>query len=170
MLTRPTVNEYPPFYKRYIDLVPEQDLFSFLEQQSKEVDERLRDLPEDKWGYRYAPNKWRLKEVVGHIIDTELIMHFRLFHISRGDHAPLSGFDQEDYIQASPYGAYDPNSLLDYHKNVRQTTLSTLKGLTDDDWLKQGCIDDQPISTRSLAFIIAGHTLHHLNMIKEKYL
>ncbi|WP_141434423.1 DinB family protein [Bacillus sp. 03113] len=170
MPVKPLNNEYPSMYHPYITLVPEGNLISLLTKQSEQLSEMLLDVPEEKWTYRYAADKWSLKEVIGHILDNEIIMNYRLFRISRGDTTSLPGYEQDDYIKASNYHTYKPSELIDDYKTIRCSTLATIRGVNEDAWIKQGYIDNNVISARALGYIIAGHELHHVKVIKEKYL
>ncbi|WP_186580460.1 DinB family protein [Aquibacillus kalidii] len=171
MLSKPTPNEYPKFYHTYIKLLEDENLEILLHQQAKELTTLLSSISEEQWNFRYEPGKWSVKELVGHLIDNEIIMHYRLIHISRGDEKPISGYNQEKYIAASNYHTYSPDQLINYYKNVRQTTLFTMKGITDEQWLRTGKINEgYQISARAIAYIIVGHELHHLKVLKEKYI
>lgn len=170
MLKTPLTNEYPAPYQPYIALVPEGDLIPHLIQQAKQLPKWLSGVAEEKWVYRYAPGKWSLKEVLGHMLDNEIVMNYRLLRISRGDKTSLPGYDQEKFILASSYQDYEPAELIEYYKTIRSATLAAMRGVTDEAWLRQGFIGANAISARALAYIIAGHELHHVNVIKEKYL
>lgn len=169
MLTIPSVNEYSTVYQYYINLVTE-DVIGTLSSNSEKLAALLLKLPKEKWNYRYASDKWNLKEVVGHIIDNEIIMIYRLIRISRGDITPLLGYDQDEFIKASSYNHYAPLDLIQYYKIVRQMTIATLQGIQSENWSKQGYIGNNKVSARTLAYVIAGHEIHHFNIINEKYL
>ncbi|UOQ50159.1 DinB family protein [Gracilibacillus caseinilyticus] len=170
MLVRPEKNEYPAPYKMYIRLVPEGDLIDILEKQMKQTLELLRNTTNKTWQFHYAPSKWCLKEVIGHIIDNEIMMHYRILRISRGDHTPLFGYDQTKFVSAANFEHVDPKELINYYKNIRQLTISTYKTIMDEAWLYQGTMENMTFSARSFAYISAGHECHHLHIIKEKYL
>lgn len=168
MLTVPTVQEYASHFKPYIDLVA-GDLIDTLCSNADRIVELLLELPEEKWDYRYAADKWTIKEAIGHLIDNEIIMVYRLIRISRGDTTVLPGYDQEVLMVESPYPHFSPSNLIQYYKIVRQMTLTTLLGIPSEGWLRQGSISGNIVSARALAYIIAGHEIHHLNVLQDKY-
>jgi hypothetical protein len=169
MLTTPKVKECPSAYWSYIELVQE-DVIDTLIFQSEKLVALLLSLREEQWEHRYDLNKWSVREVIGHLIDNEIIMLYRLIRISRGDTTPLSGYAQDAYINTSPYKDYTSSDMIQYYKSIRQLTLATLRGIPAESWLKKGFIGDNEISARSLAYVIAGHEIHHIKIIHDKYL
>lgn len=169
MLTVPSVQEYANPFKHYIDLVAD-DLISALSLNAKKAVELMLRLPEEKWDYRYAAGKWSVKEVIGHLIDNEIIMVYRLLRISRGDATILPGYNQDRFIAESPYPNFSSSSLMDYYKIVRKMTIATLQGVESESWLRQGTIGSSIVSARALAYVIAGHEIHHLNILRDNYL
>ncbi|MCT2535826.1 DinB family protein [Aquibacillus koreensis] len=170
MLAKPGKNEYPAFYHTYMKQLPNEDLLTLLQSQSSILTNLLEKATEYQWQTPYEPGKWNLKQLVGHLIDNEIIMHYRLVHITRGDQIPITGYDQDDYIQSSAYDTYSSQQLIAYYRNVRQTTIFTVQGIPNEHWQRVGIIDGNEISARAKAYIIAGHERHHLHVIKEKYL
>lgn len=170
MIQHPEANEYNPYCEKYISLVPNKDILGFLKEQHEELQTLLRDLSNEQSLFRYAPGKWSLKEVIGHMTDTERIMSYRLLAISRGETCPLPSFDQDLYVKGANFDQITISDLLADFALVRQCTCSLLSRLTDDALAKSGTVSDYPTTARAIAYIIAGHELHHLSIIKERYL
>lgn len=170
MPTRPLEGEYADHFKPYIQLVPEGDVLAYLEKQVDEVIALLGAITEEQGAYRYAEGKWSLKEVLGHVSDTERIMSYRLLRIARGDKTPLPGFDENDFISVANFDQYTVNELLQDFAAVRIATLSLVRKLDEEAWARVGTFSGNPGSARALAYIVAGHATHHLNIIKERYL
>lgn len=132
MEKRPEIDEYSAYYERYITLVPDGDLVRILKDQQTKTTELLERVSEEEGGYRYAPKKWSLKEVIGHITDTERIMSYRLLRIARGDSTPLVSFDQDLYVASANFDNLIINHHLAEFQAVRQSTLTLLAGLSDE--------------------------------------
>lgn len=168
--SRPTPTEYAPYYGKYIDLVPEGDIVTILGQQIDDTLALLKGLSEAQAESRYAPGKWSVKEVVGHLIDAERVFGYRALRFARNDQTPLSGFEQDDYVTN---GSFDEQSLSDLaseYEHVRRASIYLLRGLSGDAWGRRGMASDNEVSVRALAYIIAGHELHHMEVIRTKYL
>jgi hypothetical protein len=171
MMPKPQSNgEYPAYYQTYIDLVPEGDVKDVLARQLEDNLSLLSGVSETEANYRYAQGKWTLKEVIGHITDVERIMSYRLLRISRGDQTPLAGYDDEQYVKEALFHTRTLSSLLEDYKAVRNSTISLLNGLPHGAEVRKGFANNGEITVRALAYIIAGHELHHVKIIKEKYL
>lgn len=170
MLTRPQAGEYAEHFAKYIDKVPEGDLIEQLKAQPALAIEEWDSLTQEQGNYRYAEGKWSLKEVLGHISDTERVMSYRLLRVSRGDTTPLPGFNEELFVSRSTFGQQTVSALLHDFFVVRESTLSLIRQLDDEAWLRQGTASGITISARALAYVIAGHAHHHLSMIRERYL
>ncbi|WP_256758079.1 DinB family protein [Cohnella sp. WQ 127256] len=170
MNNRPLQEEYSSYYEQYIGLVPEGDINEILAGFLKTTAELLSDIPEAQGNYRYAPDKWSLKEVIGHINDNERIMGYRLLRIARGDRTPLAGYDQDDLMKGVNFDSCSLSELIEDYISVRRATLTLIRGLSEKAWSRSGIANDNEITARALAYIIAGHELHHLNVIKEKYI
>ncbi|EJW15848.1 DinB family protein [Paenibacillus alvei] len=119
---------------------------------------------------RYAPGKWSIKEVLGHIADTERVMAYRLLRIARGDQTPLPGFDENQFMNGSAFDSMPMSELLEDYQAVRHATLTLLRGLTDEAALRTGTTNNMTISARALAYTIAGNELHHLRVLKMRWL
>jgi hypothetical protein len=171
MLKRPENNEFSTFHAVYIQVVPDGDLIGILQQQLDNTILLLSDLTPEKAGFRYAPSKWSIKEVVGHMADTERILSYRLLRFARGDNnTPLAGFDEDAYVQGASFDSSSIADLLEDLIAVRKATFTLLKGITPEAFLRMGTSNQIVLSVRALAYIIAGHGLHHYNVLKERYL
>ncbi|MGB0861485.1 MAG: DinB family protein [Saprospiraceae bacterium] len=167
---RPNANEYAPYYHTYIGKVPEGKLIQLLSTQIENTLTTFARISEEKGAYRYAEGKWSIKEVLGHIIDTERIMVFRALAIGRGDKTPIPGFEQDDYVATSNADARTIAEMVEELKLVRQSTIALFQSFTDEMMQELGTASGLPVSTRALAYIIVGHELHHLGILKERYL
>ncbi len=166
----PEPTEYLPYYGKYISLVPKAAILETLQQQNRDTLTLLRGLSEEQGAHCYAPGKWSIKEVVGHIIDTERIFAYRALRFSRNDKKELEGFDQDPYVQFGNFDNCTLNELVDEFDCVRHSTLYLLRHLSDEAWTRRGVASDAEVSVRALAYIIAGHELHHERILREKYL
>ncbi|MBZ5598166.1 MAG: DinB family protein [Acidobacteriia bacterium] len=169
MLVRPQANEYDPYYERYISLVPGADIVTALQTQLDQTIALLSAVSEEKAGYRYAPGKWSVKEVLGHVTDTERIFAYRALRIARNDRTPIEGFEQDGYVQYGPFSRYRLQDLVQEFGYVRDASLSLFQKLNQEDWGRRGIANNAEISVRALAFVMAGHELHHRKVLKEKY-
>ncbi|WP_419875742.1 DinB family protein [Candidatus Pristimantibacillus sp. PTI5] len=170
MANRPSIEEYFPFHEQYIGLVGEGDVTALLAEQLASTTELLSDIPEAQADYRYAEGKWTLKEVIGHISDNERVMAYRLLRAARGDRTPLAGYDQDEFMSGASFKSWSLAQIIEDYISVRKSTLALLRGLTDEAWLRIGVSNGGDVSVRAIAYIIAGHELHHLKIIHEKYL
>ena len=170
MIPRPDASEYLQYYGKYVDRVPDGDLLQTLRAQLDETLALVRGLPEEQGGHRYAPGKWSIREVVGHVIDAERIFAYRALRIARGDTTPLPGFDENAYAAASEADARTLAGLADELEHVRLSNIAMLRGLSDEALARRGTASDAPVSARALAWIIAGHELHHRGLLRERYL
>jgi uncharacterized damage-inducible protein DinB len=168
--TQPDANEYAPYYGKYIELVPAGDVVATLSRQLDSTLSLLRGLSESQGDSRYAPDKWSIKEVVGHIIDTERIFGHRTFRFARNDRTPLPGFNQNDYVRAANFDKRRLTDLAEEFEHVRRSNLYLLRSLDDEAWLRRGAANDAEVSVRALAYIIAGHETHHMQIVQTKYL
>jgi hypothetical protein len=168
--SRPHENEHAPYYGRYISLIPEGDFFLLL---NKHFDETLgffRNLTEKQAEIRYEPGKWSIKEVLGHVIDNERIMSYRALRIARGDTTPLPGYEQDDYVRAANFDSRTLAALLAEFQTVRAATESLFRSFDETAIGRRGTANNVPVTVRALAYIIAGHERHHVNILKTRYL
>jgi hypothetical protein len=166
---RPEPDEIPSFYVGYIKRVPETDPVMVCASQIEETAALLRGLSETDAMYRYAPGKWSIKEVVGHLADTERIMSYRALRIARGDVTPLASFDENAYV---PVANFDNRSLADLvgeWRTVRAATLALLRTFDAEAWQRRGTASGKPVSVRALGFMIPGHERHHVEILRTRY-
>ena len=168
--TKPAKSEFLPFYERYIALVPDGDVISTLASQLTETQSLLRVLPASVATYRYAPDKWSVNEVVGHMIDSERIFAERALRFARNDATPIPGFEQDDYVRNATFDAYPLSELASELETVRQSTIFFFRHLDEEAWTRRGQANNAEVSVRALAYIIAGHELHHCEILKTRYL
>ena len=169
-IARPDATEHAPYYAKYIDKVPEGDLLAILERQRQETLALLKGIPEAKAGHRYAPGKWSIKEVVGHVNDAERVFAYRAMRIARGDGTPLAGFEQEPYVATGKFDARPLADLAAEFDAIRRATQALLKSLDTEAVGRRGTASGNGVSARALAYIIAGHERHHMDLVKERYL
>ncbi|HEX9219137.1 MAG TPA: DinB family protein [Gemmatimonadaceae bacterium] len=168
--TRPAKSEFLPYYERYIALVPDGDVISTLTTQMSETQALLHGLPASVATYRYAPEKWSVNEVIGHLIDSERIFAARALRFARNDPAPLPGFEQDDYVRNSTFDAYPLSELASELEIVRQSTIFLFRHIDEQAWTRRGVANNAEVSVRALAYIIAGHELHHREVLRSRYL
>lgn len=167
---RPAAGEFNPYYAKYIDPVPEGDVLETLARQEDETASFLRAIPAELHGHRYADGKWSIREVVGHVADAERIFAYRALRIARGDQTPLASFDENAYAAAARYDQRDLGSIVDEWAAVRRSTLALFRSMDADEARRAGTASESPVSVRALAWIIAGHGLHHEKILRERYL
>jgi hypothetical protein len=168
-IARPQPDEYAQYYARYISLVEGEDILSTLDQQRRQTMMLLSGRDEQDGDFRYAPEKWSAKEVLGHICDTERVFAYRALRISRADTTPLEGFEQDDYVRNGPFANRPLADLVEDFIAVRRATLSLLRNLDEAAWMRRGIANKNEVSVRGIAYIIAGHELHHRRILEEKY-
>jgi DinB family protein len=168
--SRPAEGEFLPYYERYITLVPAGDVLATLDVQMSETQALLRAIPASIATYRYAPDKWSVNEIVGHVIDSERIFAARALRFARNDATPLPGFEQDDYVRNSRFDAYPLAELASELDSVRESTIYLFKHLEEPAWMRRGVANNAEVSVRALAYIIAGHELHHRNILSTRYL
>jgi hypothetical protein len=169
LATRPESNEYAPYYGKYVSLVPHGDILLTLEKQLPET-VALLSRPEANGDFRYALGKWSMKESLGHVIDAERVFSYRAMRISRNDKTPLPGFEQDDYVEYGPFAHCTLPSLVEEFASVRKATLCLFRALDEAAWARRGMASDKEVTVRALAYMIAGHELHHRKIFQEKYL
>jgi hypothetical protein len=168
--TFPDSSEFAPYYGRYISLVENGDVVQTLEKQFGDTRSLLSGLSELQGDYRYAPDKWTAKQIVGHLIDAERIFAYRALRIARADKTPIEGFEQDDYVRSGGFERRELSDLLEEFSAVRKSTILLLRGLEPQAWVHRGVANNNEISVRAIAYIIAGHELHHRAVLTEKYL
>lgn len=168
-ISRPQASEYAQYYEKYISLVPPDDILSTLDDQRRQMVTLLSGRSEQDGDFRYAPEKWSAKEVIGHICDTERIFAYRVLRISRGDQTPLPGFEQDDYVRNGPFATHPMSDVIEDYIAVRRASLTLLRNLDEQAWSRRGTASNNPVTVRALAYMIAGHELHHRRILEQKY-
>ena len=168
-LSRPEAEEHSPYYRRYIELVPEGNLVDLLVEQQLDTLGMLRRVDEDRGTFAYAPGKWTIKEVIGHMSDAERVFSYRALRFARGDATPLASFDENTYVPAGRFNDRRMGSLIDEFQSIRAATVHLFRYLGDEEMTRRGVASGNPISVRALGYIIAGHERHHANLLRERY-
>ncbi len=169
-LSPPAATEHDPYYGKYISLVPEKDILVALETQIQDAMKLLRGIPEAKAGHRYAPGKWSIREVVGHLLDAERVFGYRAMRFARNDATDLPGFDENTYVPAGGFEARTLADLATEWEHLRLANLGMFRGLPAEAWDRRGNANAAPITVRALAYIIVGHGYHHMKLVRERYL
>lgn len=167
---RPALEEIPDFYQNYVKQVEGDKIELILDDARKETLAFLALLPDEKWTYAYAPEKWTIKEVLLHLTDTERVFAYRILRMSRGDETPLPGFDQNVFVPNSDANNRSIASIIAEYRAVREATLQLIRYFTPEMWERKGTASGVPFSPLTIAFITAGHEAHHLRIIRERYL
>jgi hypothetical protein len=170
IIGRPDPSEHAPYYSRYIALVPGRDVVGALANQIQTTLDMLRAIPEERGSSSYAPGKWTVRQVIGHLGDVERILSYRALRISRNDRRSIEGFEPEDYVQYAPFEHCALSDLVDEFAQIRAATVSLFRDLDEEAWTRSGTASDAHITVRALAWIIAGHELHHRAILERQYL
>jgi hypothetical protein len=167
---RPGSDEYAAPFHAYVSRVAEvPDAIGLLTAQAEQFGAVLAPLNEAAAEYRYAPGKWSVKEMLGHLCDAERIFAYRLLRIGRGDGTPLAGFEEDDYVRSSGAHQRSLADLLDEWRSVRQSTATLVAGMPADAWSRSGTSNGHAITARALLYIIVGHVDHHLDVLASRY-
>ena len=169
-IPRPDATEYAPFYGTYVGKVPDGDLLELLERQRRETQNVLAGLSDTQALHRYAPGKWSMKEVVGHLMDSERVFCYRALRFARADEKPLQGFDDKAWV---PAGSFDARPLADLAAEldaVRRATIALFGGFDAAALARKGTANNNEVTVRALAWIVAGHERHHVAILRERYL
>jgi len=167
---RPSPREFSPFYAEYVASVPEGDVLMTLEAQQHEMVTLLRPLTEAQWRSRYAPGKWSVGEVVGHLCDAERILAYRALRFARADQTPLAGFEENDYVPPARFDGRSPESLVAEYQAIRASTLALFHHLPAEAPERVGNANGAEVSVRALLYIITGHERHHTRVLRDRYL
>ncbi len=168
IIKRPDQSEFAPFYAGYISKVPDSGPGPLLKEQIGTLEE-LRALPDDKAAYAYEAGKWTVKDVIGHVADAERVFSYRLTRIARGDKTPLSGFDENAWAKTAPHRKRRIADVVDEMIAVRRATLALVDSLDEQTVSNVGLANNNSVSARAICWIIAGHTKHHLDVLRERY-
>ena len=166
---RPEASEYAPFYAGYIALVSGDDAVAALEAQRLHMMQMLSARSEREGNFRYATDKWSVKDVIGHMSDAERVFTYRAMRIARGDQTPLPGFEQNDYVKNGGFGERHLSDLAEEFAAVRSASIALFRSLNDAAWIRRGTASGKEVSVRALAFMTAGHELHHQRILEERY-
>ena len=169
-MRRPENSEYAPFYEGYVSSIHETDILSVLHEQPKELTGLIAGMPEHRGSFAYAPGKWTIKELLGHIIDGERVFGYRAHRISHGDQTPLPGFDQEIYVRNGRSGDRTFADMLDEFDALRNANLAMARHFSEADLDRTGVASDASVTVRALLFVMAGHVRHHQRILTERYL
>ena len=167
---RPQPGEYAPYYEKYIAQIKGNDILATLDEQRRQMLLLLSGRSESDGDIRYAREKWSVKEVLGHVNDAERVFAYRALRISRNDVTPLAGFDENEYAKNAPFSLRPLAELIEDFIAVRRATVTLFRNLDEAAWTRRGVANQQPVTVRALAYIIAGHELHHRRILEEKYL
>jgi hypothetical protein len=167
---RPDPSEYAPYFGRYISLVPDGAIVDILRRQTDEYAALYRGISEEKAAHRYAPDKWSIKQVLGHLSDSERMFAFRGLAASRNEPKMLPGFEQDDYVAAADFDHRSWHDLIDEFASVRAASIALFSGMSDEMLTRVGHANNADVSARACGFMIAGHERHHIKQLKERYL
>ena len=166
---RPSTSEYSSYFARYVSLVPESDVLAALENQVNAIQSALGTLTEERAGFRYAADKWSVRQVFGHIIDAERVFGYRALCIARGEMLSLPSFDENAYAAAAGHDRSRLPELIEEFCQLRRSHIHMLRHLDEAAWQRVGRVNEHPTSTRAMAFIMAGHVRHHAAVLSERY-
>jgi uncharacterized damage-inducible protein DinB len=169
-ISKPEATDYPSYYATYINRVTGDDLIESLENNFNTTKELIKSLNDDQLNYRYAEGKWSIKEILVHVMDAERIFAYRALRFARQDKTNLPGFEENDYVPASNASQRNINNILDEFAALRKSTIELFKNFDEKQLSQSGTANNNRISVCSLAYVIAGHELHHINVIRERYL
>jgi len=168
-MKRPESTEYAPYYGRYVDLVTENDVVAAMEKQAGETAKILGGIDEKRSAFRYAPDKWSIKEMIGHVADGERVFAYRALSFARDDKNALPGFEQDDWMKTSNFDRWSFADLRDNFIAVRRASVLLFRNLAEEAWERRGTASGNPVSVRALAYIMLGHERHHLRVLRDKY-
>lgn len=168
-LIRPQPDEYPRYYETYVRQAPEGEILDLLEKQVQETRALLAPLSEERALHRYAPGKWSIKEILGHLIDSERVFAYRALRFCRQDPTPLPGFDQDAFVARAGFDRRSLPDLLEEFAVVRAASLSLFRTWDEADVLRRGTANNGKFTARAMPYIVLGHERHHLSVIRERY-
>jgi len=167
---RPEQGDYATYYEKYICLVEGEDILKILNDQSKKTQDVLNSFSEHKGNYRYADGKWTVKEVVGHLLDTERVFAYRALCIARGEKKSLPGYDQNDYVKDGNFNRRELFELNYEYRLLRESNLLLFRSFTPEMMKKRGFANETSVTVLAVLFMIAGHEKHHMKVLREKYM
>ncbi|MEO1451215.1 MAG: DinB family protein [Bacteroidota bacterium] len=171
MHQRPPATEYAPYYAGYIEMIPDNvSIAEYLVEALAENEHFFKTIPADKHDFAYDEGKWTVKEVLGHMCDVERVFAYRAMRVCRGDKTPLPGFDHNGYVERAQFGLRSWRSLIEEYRHIRMSSISLVRQLQPEAKLLMGEASGFPVSVRALCYMIAGHEVHHVKILKERYL
>ena len=168
-LQQPDSTEFPPYFGKYVQLVEGTDILAILSEQIAAALTRLRAIDDRKASTTYEPGKWTIKEVVGHLTDAERVFAYRALRFGRGDTTPLPSFEQDIYVTNGGFDACSWAGLLEEFELVRKSTILLLRHFPPEAWTRRGVASGKEITVRALAYVIAGHEIHHMRILADRY-
>ncbi len=170
-ITHPTAEEYAEYYDGYVQrAIARKDVLAALSSQIDEIRSALGNLTDKQALFRDAPKEWSIKEVIGHLNDTERVFSYRLVRVSRNDQAPMAGFDQDDYVREAGFDNYSLEDLISEFEHLRRANIITINNMPEEYAARLGNASGFPVSARALIYMIVGHVEHHMASLHEKYL
>jgi hypothetical protein len=161
--------QIPSFYQGYFNQVGSRNPLELMRENGAINEAYFRSLPSEKWDYAYAPGKWTVKELLGHIIDSERVFQYRALRFSRNDKTPLPGFDQDLFVAAGNALRRSPESLMNEYVSVRNASLTLFENLSEEELARTGTANNYEVKTEWIAYMITGHEMHHIQILKERY-
>lgn len=169
-MQKPFEDEYPGHYTHYVDLVPEGNILETFEKQSSVTHDFLSNIPEELGDHTYAFGKWTIKDIIGHLVDTERIFSTRALRIARGDMQALPGFEQDDYVKSANFFKRTLKDIVDERLMLRAANMKMFRSFDKLTFMEKGIANDNEITVRAIIYLLTGHEIYHLNFIKENYL
>ncbi len=169
-MKRPKKGTYAPYYEEYLKNIVEENPIKQLESQIYELKAVIDQFDDDTANYAYAEGKWTVKEVLGHLLDTERVISYRAMCIARGETKNLPGFDEKEYVKGADFNRRILSDLMTDYITLRNSTLSLFKSFNEEVFERKGLANDYDITVKALLFIITGHEKHHINILRERYL
>ncbi len=165
-----TENDYAAYYRPYLEGLPSENILDYLEDQKDEIMRFMQSIPGDKWNHSYAPGKWTIKEVIGHMLDTEIVYGYRALCFARGEKQRLPGFDENEYVQAGRFAYMDIQQIIPVFLQARELNIVLFQSIPEADWNNVGIANGHKTKAGAIPFLVAGHVRHHMRIIKERYL
>jgi len=166
---RPAAHEFPAYYEQYVDKVEDEDVLEVLKAQVRQLKSLIAGIDNQRATFRYEDGKWSIKEVLGHVLDAERIFGARALCIARGETKPLPGFDENSYVDTAMFDQRTLESIVDEWLHLREANILLFEAFSNEDVSRVGIANGKPISARAIIWIIAGHTIHHIGILQDRY-
>lgn len=170
MIGRPTKGEYRDYYDSYISKVPDGDILDILAGNGEETSRFFKTITEEQAALRYAPGKWSIREVLGHVTDIERVFQYRALIFARGDRTPQASIEQDDLVAGGNFDDRSLKDIVDEFQVVRLAGLALFRSFDGEIWMRRGTASGFDFTVRAIPYILAGHEIHHVSVIKERYL